>query len=149
MHQQAVKIWSKLQIVCRGHSRWPLPRPLRQAGTQEGTHIFRPFPPPLPSFFTLLFLLLDPHNGDACDHITISPSSREPTWPFTSFQSTRNRRRGSTCPKGFFFPSEDATSERPLGELSYLRGLKVAPSCLLACLGADLPAVKSCDDGRS
>ena len=49
----------------------------------------------------------------------------------------------------FLFPSEDATSERPLGELSYLRGLKVAPSCLLACLGADLPAVKSCDDGMS
>ena len=48
-----------------------------------------------------------------------------------------------------FFPSEDATSERPLGELSYLRGLKVASSCLLACLGADLPAVKSCDDGMS
>ena len=45
-------------------------------------------------------------------------------------------------------PRSARSAARP-GELSYLRGLKVAPSCSLACLGADLPAVKSCDDGMS
>ena len=104
-------------------------------GRQEHTYthfpsFFRRRSPSLPPLFPL-----DPHNDDACDHITISRGGDQLCLSLP--QSTRNRRRSLTnerlasrnASQGLLPRSTSNRSRRApvVGELSYLRRLFPAP----------------------